>query len=387
MRIQLLNALLFLSAGHVVIASAVVSDAKGLQERNYGYCQPTTKRVTTTKTAYKTSTRWSKTKTVYKTSTKWSKTTTKWSKTATVTKTLPVKTTSVTKTLPAKTTTVVKSTTLPQSTVTSTAPASTSTITFTEPASTSTVTSTEPASTVTLTEPASISIITLTEPPITTTIATQTTVTATVYTTYPSPDLSCDNQGFAFAWYRNPYTNNDAPLYSDFDVEFFKTAAVLGQGNTTKIGVVADGTEIYGQPVNAGSLSWIALNHRGYLFARETGDYTFIIPYTDDITFMWLGPEAYSAYNRANVDIEQGIPSVSSPPKVVKIALVAGTYYPIRILWGNGQDAASFDFTITAPTGEVIISRDSTTPSPYLVSRVCDSTQYPNFPAFGAETS
>ncbi|KAK6500071.1 hypothetical protein TWF481_010429 [Arthrobotrys musiformis] len=341
MQVPFLRALLLAVIAHDVAASAVLADKGELQERCYAQ----------TVTSYRT--KWA-TKSFTKTTT-CTKTTTKYSKTLTKTTTKYSKTKTVTVTSPPKTVTNSK-------TVTSTLPASSTTVIG-------------PGSTVTT--GTTVDVIVLT-----TVISTATTTV--IQTGFPTPDLTCSNQGLEFAVYSHNYVNTDAPTYSNFDVAYFKTAPNVLNGTTTKLGIV-DGTNlIYGQSVP--KMDYTAINHRGYIYARQSGSYTFNAPATDDITFVWVGASAYSGFTRANANIEQGYISSGAPAKDYTVSLTAGNYYPIRIIWGNGQQNAQFDFTVTAPDGEVIISRDTAVASPYLVSHSCDGTTAPAFAAFGQET-
>lgn len=67
-------------------------------------------------------------------------------------------------------------------------------------------------------------------------------------------------------------------------------------------------------------------------------------------------------------------------------ALEAEEYLAFRIVFGQAQGAAVFQFSVTAPDGTVILD-SNTEDSPYLVQYSCDGTTAPEFPAFGSETS
>ena len=66
------------------------------------------------------------------------------------------------------------------------------------------------------------------------------------------------------------------------------------------------------------------------------------------------------------------------------VDLVQGQYYPLRILWGNGQAAAVFKLTITSPDGNAILG-SQTVASPYFVRNNCQNTLL-LFPPWGNET-
>ncbi|ODQ50619.1 hypothetical protein SAICODRAFT_46808, partial [Saitoella complicata NRRL Y-17804] len=232
-------------------------------------------------------------------------------------------------------------------------------------------------------------VVTLTEMSTTLTTATQTATTTSwvTETIYPAPDLTCGNQGLEFAIQEHRYENTDAS-YSAFNVEDFKTVQPWYTGTTTFLGFENGDTysySLYGAP--ARNTDYIALNHRGYLFARQTGTYTFITPDSDDITIFWLGPQAFSGYTRQNANILQPYNFEGADSHVTaQIDLVEGQYYPFRILYGNGQGNAQFAFNVYAPDGSLIISRDtSKAASPYLVQFSCDGITAPTYPAFGFE--
>jgi len=203
----------------------------------------------------------------------------------------------------------------------------------------------------------------------------------------PTPDLSCGNQGLAFAFYDNPYYNGD-DTYSNFDPTYFKNANPKYGGVTTTLGFTSPGGEgsIYNSPPV--DESYLTINHRGYVFAQETGLYTFSTPRSDDITIVWIGSIAYSGWNRQNANIVQPYVSDSNggaTPVSYSVLLTQGQYYALRIVFGNAQENAAFALTITAPDGSLIIGED-TTASPYLVQYSCDLTSAPIYPAFGQET-
>jgi hypothetical protein len=129
------------------------------------------------------------------------------------------------------------------------------------------------------------------------------------------------------------------------------------------------------------ALSYLAINHRGYLFARDTGTYTFSCPYSDDITFLWIGSSALSGWGRTNAALEQDY-SGGTSTKTYTVVLTQGFYYPFRILFGNGQGQAQFTFNILGPDGNAI-SSGTTSNSNYIVKYACDGSTLP-FPPFGS---
>ena len=91
----------------------------------------------------------------------------------------------------------------------------------------------------------------------------------------------------------------------------------------------------------------------GYFKPTTTETYTLYIA-SDDGSYLWIGANALSGFTTANSNINNGgghgVIEVSTT-----ISLTAGTYYPIRIQFGEigGGDAFSFNYatpTITKTT-------------------------------------
>lgn len=183
----------------------------------------------------------------------------------------------------------------------------------------------------------------------------------------------------------NYYYQGD-PYYSNFDPTVFKSAVQPDYESTTyTIGGIDNQNNdepIYGSQQTF-PLNYFALNHRGYIFAQLTGDYTFTFPQPDDIVMLWVGEKAYTGWTRDNAD---AINIVNEGQTVTFTATFeAGVYYPIRIVFGQAQGPASFSASVSAPDGTVILS-SSSGPSPFLVQYSCDGVLAPQFEPFGAET-
>jgi len=77
-----------------------------------------------------------------------------------------------------------------------------------------------------------------------------------------------------------------------------------------------------------------SIEYKGYFLATYTGTHTFYLA-SDDGSFMWVGPTALTGFTTANALVKNGglhgVVEVSAT-----ISLVAGTYYPVRIQFGNG---------------------------------------------------
>jgi hypothetical protein len=118
----------------------------------------------------------------------------------------------------------------------------------------------------------------------------------------------------------------DYNLYFNDTPSFFATAALKAAPNDY------NGTDT---TINEPSLlNNTSIEYKGYFLATYTGTHTFYLS-SDDGSFMWVGPTALSGFTTANALVKNGglhaVVEVSAT-----ISLVAGTYYPIRIQFGNG---------------------------------------------------
>jgi hypothetical protein len=73
---------------------------------------------------------------------------------------------------------------------------------------------------------------------------------------------------------------------------------------------------------------------KGYFLASYTGTHTFYLS-TDDGGWMWIGPTALSGYTTTNALVKNGGQHGEQEVSAT-INLVSGTYYPLRIQFGNG---------------------------------------------------
>jgi hypothetical protein len=96
------------------------------------------------------------------------------------------------------------------------------------------------------------------------------------------------------------------------------------------------------------SCQWI-----GYFLATTTETYTFYLA-SDDGSYMWIGANALTGFTTANANINNG-----GAHAVVEVSgtysMTAGTFYPIRVQYGEigGGDVLTFSYstpTITKTT-------------------------------------
>ena len=169
--------------------------------------------------------------------------------------------------------------------------------------------------------------------------------------------------------------------YSVYDPTAFKTAKPETRGKTKTIGI-ADTTKIYDSTRASGL--YVTVNHRGYLFTQQAGEYTFSIPLSDDIALFWIGPNAYSGFTRENADIIRAYTDTGK--NEFKQTFQQGEYVPIRLILANSEGPGTLVPEIKAPDGTVIIGAETTKESPYLVQFSCDRVRAPNFAPYGSET-
>ncbi|CAG7562598.1 unnamed protein product [Fusarium equiseti] len=202
----------------------------------------------------------------------------------------------------------------------------------------------------------------------------------TSYAPLPTADQSCENGGLDYAIYKHQFYNSDAPHFSSFDATYFHNAIPEYEGITERIGIQpgTDWTKPFTIYEGSPSQMWQykAVDHRGFLFAPETGTYKVTVPNSDEITLVWFGDKAISRWTRDNADLEQDYPGGTS--RSFEVDLEEGTYTPFRLLWANAQGELNFIAEVQAPGGQVIVNGDGAD-NAYLVRYACDGTT-PEFP-------
>ncbi|KAI0178124.1 GLEYA domain-containing protein [Pestalotiopsis sp. NC0098] len=214
-----------------------------------------------------------------------------------------------------------------------------------------------------------------------------TTVTVSACAT---PPTTCNNLGVQWAEYRNflERPGNDAN-YSAFLPEVYKGQTPEIPGVYGNIGPV-DFTSTRSRLVTiydsnqAFPSAFFALDHKAYFFAPVAGRYVFSVTNVDDAVFLWLGPQAYAGWTRANAD-GFGVYDEGAGFARVVADLAAGEYVPVRLMLAQSQGPASFNFYVAAPDGTNIVSPD-VPDSPYLVQFSCDGVTAPAFVDWPLET-
>jgi hypothetical protein len=144
--------------------------------------------------------------------------------------------------------------------------------------------------------------------------------------------------------YKTTYTG-----YFADNVSFFATATPASVGGNPATSVQT--TSIFEPAQDDGSTfscQWL-----GYFKPTTTQTYTFYTS-SDDASYVWVGANAISGFTTSNAVVNNG-GLHGTVEKFGSIGLTAGTYYPIRIQFGeqNGGDVMTFNYetsTITKTT-------------------------------------
>ncbi len=120
--------------------------------------------------------------------------------------------------------------------------------------------------------------------------------------------------------------------YHDEDVAFTDTATVTANETANNFIVASP-------PENTTVL------YTGYLLGTYTGDWTFTLT-GDDSSYLWIGTNAVSGYTTGNATFAN-----YATTGTLTVAITAGEYYPIRLLYGNGPSGGYLNLTY-AHTGQ-----------------------------------
>jgi hypothetical protein len=200
-----------------------------------------------------------------------------------------------------------------------------------------------------------------------------------------------NNGGIQYAVYTGtanvPY-NSDS-TYSNFNPAKYKTLTPYTTGTNIQVGPVnytgANSVDmtIYGNP-NKFKTDYFAVNHRGYIYARESGTYAFQSDFPDDIVMVWVGPNAYRGYTN-----DKGNYILRNPygagKTIATVDLKQGQYYPVRVIYANAQQAAQLHFEVRSPGGTAIIDSEGNVNTQYLVQFSCDNIAAPKYDPWGQE--
>lgn len=146
----------------------------------------------------------------------------------------------------------------------------------------------------------------------------------------PSPGLS-------FVVYQNYFNDN---------VNFFAAATPISgtsSGNTNDLSTLITSTPSVTLPADNFSVQWL-----GYFYATESGIYTFKT-ISDDASYVWVGSNATSGFTTSNATVNNGgqHPNISAEGT---INLTVGTFYPIRIQYGEAIGGQNFTLKFSLPS-------------------------------------
>jgi hypothetical protein len=144
------------------------------------------------------------------------------------------------------------------------------------------------------------------------------------------------------------YKTTYSGYFSD-NVNFFATATPASVGGNPATSVQT--TSIFEPATDDGSnfsCQWL-----GYFKPTTSETYTFFTS-SDDASYVWVGSNAQTGFTTGNSTVNNG-GLHGTLEKFGSIALTAGTYYPIRIQFGelSGGDVMTFNYstpTITKTT-------------------------------------
>lgn len=193
----------------------------------------------------------------------------------------------------------------------------------------------------------------------------------------PTPASSTSSQcpkptcktGISRAAYDEPFSKDSGQKFVDsFKTDYYKsTKPPHGVSSVNGISITDSDAKD----------KFVSFEFRSFLYACQSGEYTFSSPSVDDIVLAWFGNKACGGdgdWTEKNYDFESNYPA--SKAKNFKVTLKQGDYYPVRVLYANDGGPASLSVKITGPNGEVL-DGNSFVPEP------CDGSN--KFTDFGEE--
>lgn len=137
---------------------------------------------------------------------------------------------------------------------------------------------------------------------------------------------------------------NDTPGY-------FDTNGYSKIGRTSDLTNLTTATN--GQYTSAQTIDTYSLEFTGYFRPSESGIHTFYT-ISDDCSFVWLGTTALSGYTTANALVNNGGARAAQMRSGNTAYLTAGTYYPIRVQFGESSGGQSMKMYFKTPNGTTI---------------------------------
>lgn len=153
----------------------------------------------------------------------------------------------------------------------------------------------------------------------------------------------------------------NSPYYSSYSAGLYKTTYAGYFSDTPTFFATATPTTYGANPATSVQTTIIqepssddgsnfSCQWLGYFLPSTTETYTFYLA-SDDGSFMWIGANALTGFTTSNCLINNGGAHALSEVSGT-IALTAGTYYPVRIQFGeiSGGDQMDFNFSTTTIT-------------------------------------
>jgi hypothetical protein len=155
----------------------------------------------------------------------------------------------------------------------------------------------------------------------------------------PKREASKTNELYSNGLYGKRYSGYFGDIEGSNDnVNWFDTATLHGDVNQlTEINNFTSSDDYY-------SWQWF-----GYFKASSTENYTFYTS-SDDASYVWIGDNAVNGYTRANANVNNGGTHGPQPAESSPVSLVAGTYYPIRVQFGENGGGDEMSLSFSTPT-------------------------------------
>lgn len=195
----------------------------------------------------------------------------------------------------------------------------------------------------------------------------------------PSHPPYCGNHGLQYAAYKDPETPDEPD--DDYEPNSIQGKKYLVQPRIHRaydsIYLPGNTSSVWGS-VKQVSTDFIVINQIGYIYAPTTGTYTFNTTSINDAQWIWLGPYAYSGWNKDNANYYVSIEKYY--PNSFEYEMVAGRYYPYRMVFLNSYGVGYFNLSITSDRGKPLSTAQ-------LVYFSCDGTTAPIFPDYNKTTT
>lgn len=119
----------------------------------------------------------------------------------------------------------------------------------------------------------------------------------------------------------------------------------------------------------ANAYSNVAVLYESYLHVKTSGTYKFAFRRPRTVALAWLGADHAREQTLRNADIAHLNGGGDAAKEKAERALLAGTFYPVTVLWGNKGRHGNLEFDVEGPDGEILSgSKDG---NAYFVTEPC----------------